>query len=116
MTIQQCFMRFQSCNNMGWFTPKDSEQQEEDGEIRNMTVEMRQKLGDLECEEAILKDKERFGRVRASLMGFLRAKHGRNSADRALSRVNKRLQENYFTQERHFLFFYFIFLLKISKG
>jgi len=81
---------------MGWFTPNSSEQQEEDGELRNMTIEMRQKLGDLECEEAILKDKERFGRVRASLMGYLRAKHGR-SADRALSRVNKRLQENYFS-------------------
>ncbi len=81
---------------MGWFTTKDETEQEEDGELRNMTVEMRQKLGDLECEEAIIKDKERFGRVRTSVMQFLRAKHGRNSADRALSRVNKRLQENYF--------------------
>jgi len=82
---------------MGWFTPNDSEQQEEDGEIRKMTTEMRVKLGDLECEEAILKDKERFGRVRASLMEYLRAKNGNQSANRALSRVNKRLQENYFS-------------------
>ena len=82
---------------MGWFSPKDSEQQEEDGEIRNMTIEMREKLGDLECEEAILKDKERFGRVRTSLMEYLRAKNGNKSANRALSRVNKRLQEKYFT-------------------
>ncbi len=81
---------------MGWFTPNNETEQEEDGELRNMTIEMRQKLGDLECEEAILKDKERFGRVRTSVMQFLRAKHGRNSADRALSRVNKRLQEHYF--------------------
>jgi len=81
---------------MGWFTQNTEINQEEYGELENMTTEMRQKLGDLECEEAILKDKERFGRVRASLMGYLRAKHGRNSADRALSRVNKRLQENYF--------------------
>jgi len=64
-----------------------------------MTTEMRVKLGDLECEEAILKEKERFGRVRTTVMQFLRAKHGRNSADRALSRVNKRLQENYFSSK-----------------
>jgi len=81
---------------MGWFTPNSSEQQEEDGELRNMTAKMREKLGDLECEEAIIKDKERFGRVRASLMEYLRAKNGNQSANRALSRVNKRLQENYF--------------------
>jgi len=81
---------------MGLFTWNTETEQEEDGEIRNMTAEMRVKLGDLECEEAIIKDKDRFGRVRASLMGYLRAKHGYNTADRALSRVNKRLQENYF--------------------
>jgi len=82
---------------MGWFSPKDSEQQEENREIGNMTIEMREKLGNLECEEAIIKDKERFGRVRASLMEYLRAKNGNKSANRALSRVNKRLQEKYFT-------------------
>jgi len=82
---------------MRWFSPKDSEQQEENGEIRNMTEQMSEKLGNLECEEAILKDKERFGRVRSSLMEYLRAKNGNQSANRALSRVNKRLQENYFT-------------------
>ena len=81
---------------MGLFWGNDDTEQEEDGEIERMTLEMRVKLGDLECEEAIIKDKDRFGRVRASLMGYLRAKHG-SSADRALSRVNKRLQENYFT-------------------
>jgi len=81
---------------MGWFTQNTETIQEEDGELRKMTMQMRQKLGDLECEEEIIKDKERFGRVRASLMGFLRAKHGRSIADRALSRINKRLQEHYF--------------------
>jgi len=85
---------------MGLFWGNDETEQEEDGELRNMTIEMRQKLGDLECEEAILKDKERFGRVRTSLMQYLRAKHDRNCADRALSRVNKRLQENYFNINR----------------
>ncbi len=81
---------------MGWFTPNSSEQQEESGELENMSGEIKQKLGNLECEEAIIKDKERFGRVRSSLMEYLRAKNGNKSANRALSRVNKRLQENYF--------------------
>jgi len=82
---------------MGWFTQNTETIQDEDGELENMSGEIKQKLGNLECEEAILKDKERFGRVRTSVMQFLRAKHGRNSADRALSRVNKRIQENYFS-------------------
>jgi len=85
---------------MGLFTWNTETEQEEDGEIRNMTAKMREKLGDLECEEAILKDKERFGRVRTSLMEYLRAKNGNKSANRALSRVNKRLQENYFQTKR----------------
>jgi len=80
---------------MGWFTLNDGIDQDESGELENMSGEIKQKLGNLECEEAILKDKERFGRVRTSVMQFLRAKHGRNSADRALSRVNKRFQEHY---------------------
>jgi len=80
---------------MGWFTQNSEIEQDEYGELENMTAEMKQKLGNLECEEAIIKDKERFGRVRTSMMEYLRAKHGRNCADRALSRVNKRLQEGY---------------------
>ena len=81
---------------MGWFTQNDRIEQEESGELENMSGEIKQKLGNLECEEAILKDKERFGRVRASLMEYLRAKNGYDTANRALNRVNKRLQENYF--------------------
>jgi len=81
---------------MGLFWGNDETEQEEDGELENMSGEIKQKLGNLECEEAILKDKERFGRVRASLMQYLRAKNGNQSANRALSRVNKRLQEHYF--------------------
>jgi len=80
---------------MGLFWQKDSTEQEEDGELESMSGKIKQKLGNLECEEAILKDKERFGRVRASLMEYLRAKNGNKSANRALSRVNKRLQEGY---------------------
>jgi len=81
---------------MGWFTQNNGIEQEESGELRNMSGEMKQKLGNLECEEAILKDKERFGRVRTSMMEYLRAKNGNDTANRALSRVNKRLQEHYF--------------------
>jgi len=81
---------------MGLFTRNNILEQEESGELENMSGEIKQKLGNLECEEAILKDKERFGRVRSSLMEYLRAKNGNKSANRALSRVNKRLQEHYF--------------------
>lgn len=83
---------------MGWFTRNDETNQEDYGELENMSIKLKQKLGDLECEEAIIKDKERFGRVRMSMMNMLRAKHGDRIANRALSRVNKRLQENYFNQ------------------
>jgi len=82
---------------MGWFTQNDETEQEDYGELRNTSAEMKQKLGNLECEEAIIKDKERFGRVRSSMMEYLRAKHSDDIANRALSRVNKRLQENYFS-------------------
>lgn len=51
---------------------------------------------DLRCEEAIMKDKERFGRVRNSLMKHLRAEHGNELADRALRRINKRITDGYF--------------------
>ena len=81
---------------MRWFTQNNATEQEDYGEIEKMSGEMKQKLGNLECEEAIIKDKERFGRVRASMMEYLRAKHGDDTANRALSRVNKRIQENYF--------------------
>lgn len=46
---------------------------------------------DLECEEAIMQDKTRYGRVRTSLMKHLRAKYGSIIANRALSRINKRV-------------------------
>jgi hypothetical protein len=45
---------------------------------------------ELECEEAILSDKQRFGRVRNSLMRHLRSKYGTKIANRTLSRINKR--------------------------
>jgi hypothetical protein len=49
--------------------------------------------GELESEEAIMNDKERFGRVRTSLMKQLRVKYGDDIANRALYRINKRISE-----------------------
>ena len=48
---------------------------------------------ELDCEDVIMNEKERFGRVRTSMMKILRQKYGRETADRALSRINKRLSE-----------------------
>ncbi len=52
--------------------------------------------GELESEEAIMNDKERFGRVRTILMKQLRAKYGNDIANRALYRINKRISEGSF--------------------
>jgi len=52
--------------------------------------------GDLRCEEAIMDDKTRFGRVRKSIMSYLRTKYGQDIANRALWRVNRRKTEGYF--------------------
>jgi len=84
---------------MRWFTRNDETNEEETGELENYSTELKQNLSELECEEAIIQDKERFGRVRKNMMNMLRAKHGDEIANRALSRVNKRLQENYFSYQ-----------------
>ena len=55
---------------------------------------------DLRCEEAIMKDKERFGRTRTSLMKYLRAEYGNDVADRALRRINKRRTEGYLNYQK----------------
>ena len=70
------------------FWDNNSTIQEDNGELRKS-------LAELECEEAIMKDKERFGRVRKSMMNVLRAKHTDEIANRALSRVNKRVHGNH---------------------
>lgn len=62
--------------------PMESERIEEDN-------------GDLLCEDAIISDKEKFGRVRKSMMSHLRAKYGEEIANRALWRVNRRRTEGY---------------------
>ncbi len=45
---------------------------------------------ELACEDAIILDKQRFGRVRTSMMKHLRTEHGEETANRVLSRINKR--------------------------
>ena len=49
-----------------------------------------QALSELACEDAIILDKQRFGRVRTSMMKHLRSEHGDEIANRVLSRINKR--------------------------
>ncbi|MGY5151396.1 MAG: hypothetical protein ACW9XA_03905 [Candidatus Nitrosopumilus sp. bin_6a] len=50
----------------------------------------KQALSELECEDAIISDKQRFGRVRTSLMKHLRSEYGDEIPNRVLSRINKR--------------------------
>ncbi len=57
-------------------------------------IEDMQPNGELESEDAIMNDKERFGRVRTILMKQLRAKYGEDIANRALYRINKRISED----------------------
>jgi hypothetical protein len=49
-----------------------------------------QASSELACEDAIISDKQRFGRVRTSMMKHLRSEHGDEIANRVLSRINKR--------------------------
>jgi len=69
------------------------------GEEESLEEETRTTDGNLECEEQIIEDIERFGRVRTTLMRSLRNNFGNDIANRALWRVSKRktngyLQEN----------------------
>lgn len=56
---------------------------------------------ELECEEIIMKDKQRFGRVRTNVMKHLRIKYGEKTANRALSRINKRASNGSLRSEFH---------------
>ena len=47
-------------------------------------------VDELACEDAIILDKQRFGRVRTSMMKHLRSEYGDEVANRVLSRINKR--------------------------
>ena len=57
-------------------------------------------VGDLECEEAIISDKTRFGRARKSLMKYLRTKYGDKIANRALWRVSRRRSKGYLKDQK----------------
>ena len=46
---------------------------------------------ELECEEKIISEKHRFGRVRSKMMSQLREEYGNEIANRSLSRINKRI-------------------------
>jgi hypothetical protein len=59
---------------MGFFWNNNETNEEDYGELENISAKLRQNSGELECEEAIIQDKERFGRVRKSMMNLLRAK------------------------------------------
>lgn len=50
----------------------------------------KQAVAELACEDAIISDKQRFGRVRTSMMKHLRSEYGEEIANRVLSRINKR--------------------------
>ena len=54
-----------------------------------------EKKRELECEEAIIAEKNRFTRVRKTFMDYMRAEYG-HMADRVLSRINKRMSKGYF--------------------
>ncbi|NQV39316.1 MAG: hypothetical protein HQ505_02050 [Nitrosopumilus sp.] len=46
---------------------------------------------ELECEEKIISEKHRFGRVRSMTMSQLREEYGNKIANRSLARINKRI-------------------------
>jgi len=79
---------------MGLFWQNDRKIEEDNGELENHSTKLKQSLAELECEEAIIEDKEEFGRVRTHMMKVLRTKHGEDIANRALNRVNKRTQKS----------------------
>ncbi|MEM2159723.1 MAG: hypothetical protein QXN55_02065 [Candidatus Nitrosotenuis sp.] len=72
---------------MGIFGRKKTEEERIE---ENLRLDAGSKGGDLICEEAIMQDKARFGRVRKSLMAYLREQYGQDVADRALWRINRR--------------------------
>lgn len=49
---------------------------------------------ELDCEQAIINEKETFGRVRTTMMKYLRTKYGQELTNRIQWRVNKRQNKN----------------------
>ena len=60
-------------------------------EINQDTTKIESSItNEIECEERIIQDKERFGRVRTVLMRELRLKYGVTTANRSMWRVSAR--------------------------
>lgn len=49
---------------------------------------------ELDCEQSIINEKETFGRLRASMMRYLRTKYGQELTNRIQWRINKRQNKN----------------------
>jgi len=62
-------------------------------------TELADAKADLACENMIMKEKARFGRVRPAVMRYLRAKYGEAPANRAMWRINTRISKGIFTGE-----------------
>ena len=60
--------------------------------INNQKQEKLNKIQqELDCEQAIINEKETFGRVRTTMMKYLRTKYGQELTNRIQWRINKRL-------------------------
>ena len=68
-------------------------------EEENLEEDTRTISEDLECEEQIIEDIYRFGRVRTTLMRSLRQNFGDKTANRALWRVSKRKTNGYLQEK-----------------
>lgn len=49
---------------------------------------------ELDCEQAMINEKETFGRVRTTMLKYLRTKYGQELTNRVQWRVNKRQNKN----------------------
>lgn len=75
------------------------EENEENQEKLNKKQEKLSKMKDeIECENTILEEKQRFGRVRTSVMRYMREKYGYTVANRVMWRIDKRIKNHSFTK------------------
>ena len=68
-------------------------------ENKTLQEQFNKQQGNVDCEEVIISDKERFGRVRKSTMQLLREQYGSKTADRALWRVSARKSRGYLQEK-----------------
>lgn len=57
-------------------------------------VELTKIQQELDCEQAMINEKEQFGRVRTMMMKYLRTKYGQELTNRIQWRINKRQNKN----------------------